>query len=99
MASITDLRTRVRDFTERTSTILTDTIIDDFVNTAMSRMQNSHAWIGQETSVDVTYGTTDDGKVIGASGFISERQVSLKDTVTTDPSGALTPIDKIVGGR
>ncbi len=99
MALITDLRTRIRDFTNRSATILTDAICDDFVNTAMSRMQNSHAWIGQETSVDVTYNSTDDGKAIGSSGFISERQVSLKDTVTTDPSARLTPIDKVVGGR
>jgi hypothetical protein len=95
MATLGDLITDLRNYTDRTSAIITDAIGTGFVNTAIDRMQEASAWQGQETiSADLPYTSTDNGISV-PTGFIYETSVWLKDTVTVDPSRALSPIDRI----
>lgn len=99
MATLAELRTQLRAHTVTTSTDLSDTQCDEFVNTAIERMQSQHDWGLQEAvSSPLTYGAATDGQSL-PSDFIREVTVNEVDLTASDPSLQYLTIGKLEGGR
>lgn len=99
MATISDLRTQLRDWTGTNSTILPNATCDAFVNHAMAIMQRAHRWRGQEaTSASLTYGAGV-GSItlasVSVTDFIEERALYLYDAAQSTPSSQLKYMKRV----
>lgn len=92
MATIDTLIDDLQAWTSVGSTRLSDAVAGECLNTAMRKLQRIYPWV-RSMSVRLTVGAGV-GYVPLPPGFVTEKAVALVDTAQTDPSKALTPIDR-----
>ena len=96
--TLTDLRQALRDYTAVGSTILTDAIVDECVNTALRDLLRSHAWRGQEYSMEFTYTAGQEAEALPGD-FVVEKALSDKTVLTSAPSDRNRTIPRITRWR
>jgi hypothetical protein len=100
MATRAELHTQLRRHAVcETTTVLTDTDLDGFLNAALERIQHSHDWKGQQTtSATIAYGPTTNGSAL-PSDFITEVRLNEVLSGSSDPSLSLAPVPKVERGQ
>jgi hypothetical protein len=95
MATLTTLRTAIRDYTLFPSSIFTDPICDELVNGVLESMEHLHNFQETLSRAALTYLTTSDGIAL-PDGFLGEEALYEVDpALTADPSARLSEIPKI----
>lgn len=93
MSTLADLVARVRNETGADVTVLPTATLEEFLNTARRRIRRRHPFRQFQTSLDIPYGSTQDGTPL-PTDFDYEAAVWTFDSSQADPSTALTPVVK-----
>ncbi len=83
----------ILDHTASSTTVMSQTIREEFVNGAIRRCARFHTFRGQRATADLTYGASEDSIALPV-GFVTELAVWSRSTSITDPSRRLSPIDR-----
>jgi len=95
MATLSDLRTVLQDWTGAGSTVLSTTITDACINGAIARMQQAHLWRGQEAvSASLSFAANAASASL-PSDFIAEKAAYFYDSTQTAPSSQYEVIKRV----
>lgn len=95
MATLTDLRTVLQDWTGAGSTVLSTTITDACINGAIAQMQQAHLWRSQEAVSSTLSFSANTASVALPTDFISEKAAYLYDSTQATPSSQYTYLEKV----
>ena len=94
MATIADLTGDILTHTGTSRLTLLQTVMENFVNEAIRRMERKHHFRGQEVTLDPLPYPANADFVPVPTDFVTERGVWQKMSSQTDPSKALSSFDK-----
>lgn len=95
MATLSDLRTVLQDWTGAGSTVLSTTITDACINGAIARMQQAHLWRGQEAVSSTLSFAALAASATLPSDFIAEKAAYFYDSTQTTPSSQYTYLKRV----